>query len=227
MNAKEKDMKDVPFDFGTVATTYDFWYETPVGMANDWVQKSNALHFLAPEKTGAHLLDVGCGTGHWSRFFAELGYDVVGVDISDDQLQEAQSYSRKGLQFQKGNLCASLPFDAGVFDVVTAITVIEFVLSPLRALREMARCTRKGGRILIGALNRNAGLNRRRIVEGREPYVSGNLHSQEELLHLLHPFGEVRMIGSDPEDYSSDLISKSFRSAVHPNAPLMIAEIQR
>ena len=227
MNTKNNIVEKIPFDFSAMSTTYDFWYETPVGMANDWVQKANLLQFLSPEKTGSRLLDAGCGTGHWSRFFAKLGYDVVGVDISEEELQQARSYSRKGLQFQKGDICASLPFDTGAFDVVTAVTVIEFVSSPLRALREMARCTRKGGRILIGTLNRHATLNHRRLTEKREPYISGTLYSQEELLQLLRPFGEVRMIGSDPEDYSEDIDSKPLHSMVHPNAPLRIAEIQR
>ena len=173
------------------------------------------------------LLDVGCGTGHWSRFFAELGYDVVGVDIAEGQLQRAQAHSRNSLQFLKGNLCAPLPFDTGTFDIVTAMAVIEFVRSPLQALREMLRCTRKGGRILIGALNRNARLNSQRITKGKETYVSGNLHSEEELLHLLNPFGKTRLIGSDPEDYSPDPVAGQFKPGVHPNAPLIIAELQR
>ena len=227
MNAEKKTIEQIPFNFGTVSLTYDRWYKTPTGIANDWVQKSDMLHFLKPDRTNMRLLDAGCGTGHWSCFFADLGYDVVGVDVSEEQLQQAQSHRRKGLRFQKGNLCASLPFDANSFDVVTAMTTIEFVFSPLRALREMARCTRKGGRILIGALNCNAPLNRQRIIEEREPYVSGNLHSQEDLVHLLTPFGTVRMIGSDPEDFSPDPVSGKPEFRVHANAPLIIAEIQR
>ena len=100
MNTKNNIVEKIPFDFSAMSTTYDFWYETPVGMANDWVQKANLLQFLSPEKTGSRLLDAGCGTGHWSRFFAKLGYDVVGVDISEEELQQARSYSRKGLQLK-------------------------------------------------------------------------------------------------------------------------------
>ena len=227
MDIEEKVVEKIPFDFGAMSATYDRWYTTPTGMANDWVQKSDMQHLLMPVKAGARLLDAGCGTGHWSRFFEELGYDVTGVDVSEEQLKQARLHNRPGLRFQNGNLCASLPFEGDTFDIVTAMTVIEFVFSPLRALREMARCTRKGGRILVGALNRNALLNRQRIIEEREPYISANLHSQEELYQLLSPFGTIRMVGSDPEDFCGDTISGHCRSAVHPNAPLIIAEVQR
>jgi 2-polyprenyl-3-methyl-5-hydroxy-6-metoxy-1,4-benzoquinol methylase len=43
---------------------------------------------------GKKLLDVGCGTGHWSAYFARRGFDVTGVDIAPDMIEVARTLAR-------------------------------------------------------------------------------------------------------------------------------------
>jgi len=45
------------------------------------------------------LLDLACGTGKLSRYFADLGYDVIGADISPEMLSEAARKPRKNIQY--------------------------------------------------------------------------------------------------------------------------------
>jgi ubiquinone/menaquinone biosynthesis C-methylase UbiE len=183
------------FDFGPMAHEYDRWYGTLTGQAHDRVQKEDAMTLLRPAQRGDRLLDVGCGTGHWSRFFASLGYAVIGVDISQEMIHLARSHPATGCVFELADACA-LPFAGGCFDVVAAMAVVAFVSDVPSMLNEMFRCVKRHGSVLIGALNRRAPLNRHRLATGRQPYASGRLLDPEELRHLLQRFGPVRMVAS-------------------------------
>jgi 2-polyprenyl-3-methyl-5-hydroxy-6-metoxy-1,4-benzoquinol methylase len=186
------------YDFGELASDYERWYDTPAGRAHDETQKSDVRKFLKPAKPGARLLDVGCGTGHWSRFFASLGYEVVGVDISEEMIQAAEGRPAPNCCFQVADALA-LPFGDHGFDVVAAMSVIEFVSDASVALMEMFRCVKADGAVLIGTLNRLAPINRHRLAKGRQPYASGRLLSPSELRRLLIPSGCVRMMASLPK----------------------------
>lgn len=186
---------DSLFDFAKLASDYDRWYGTRTGAAHDRAQKADVLELLGRADPGDRLLDVGCGTGHWSRFFASLGYAVIGVDISREMIRVARSRIAPRCVFELADACA-LPFGGGSFDVVAAMAVLAFVSDVPAVLDEMFRCVKRHGSVLVGALNRLAPLNRHRLATGRQPYASGRLLSPGELRHLLQRFGPVRMVAS-------------------------------
>jgi SAM-dependent methyltransferase len=66
---------------------------------------------------GAHVLDVGCGQGFFSGLFADLGFQVVGADFSQEGIRTARAeYATDNVRFEVGNgLC--LPYQ-GEFDAV-------------------------------------------------------------------------------------------------------------
>ncbi len=186
------------FDFGTIAHDYDRWYLTPEGQNHDRIQKQDVLELLPPAQPYERLLDVGCGTGHWSRFFRSLGYTVTGVDISEEMVEVAKSYHTPGCGYQVADAC-DFPFDDDTFDVVAAMAMLGFVSDAFQVLKEMTRCAKGEGVILIGTLNRLAEINQERLTEGREPYVSGRFFSEKELHDFLCRFGEVRIVNSRSE----------------------------
>lgn len=66
-----------------------------------------------------NVLDVGCGTGFLSLFFAKEGHVVTGVDMADSILQKGrEKAAARGLQvqFQQGD-AQKLPFSSGSFDL--------------------------------------------------------------------------------------------------------------
>ena len=96
------------------------------------------------------ILDVGCGTGHFtSRVAAELaGSHVTGVDMDTGRIAFARARSgMRNADFSQGDLLA-LPFADGSFDLVFCRFVLVHVTDPTRALHEMARVARPGGRVV-------------------------------------------------------------------------------
>ena len=213
------------FDFGPLAPLYEDWYATPEGKAHDIVQQRDVNTMIQPARGPQRLLDVGCGTGHWSRFFSSLGYDVEGIDISEEMVGAAQ-LNAGACSFDIGNAC-DLPYPDASFDITASITALEFIPDQAAAVKEMARCTKPGGTMLIGTLNRTAPINIIRLEKGEEPFASAILLGPDELLELLLPMGEVRMTASNVDDRVSDPVIVAAHSLPLPQehlaGPLLVA----
>jgi methionine biosynthesis protein MetW len=96
-------------------------------------------------------LDVGCGDGGTSGVWLhENAGSYVGVDISDAAIRTATS---RGLTAQLIDDAASLPFEAGSFDLVVCVEVLEHLFEPERAVQEIGRVLRPGGRLIATVPN--------------------------------------------------------------------------
>jgi SAM-dependent methyltransferase len=105
------------------------------------------LEALGPLE-GATLLDVGCGAGQAISEAAAKGAIVSGLDASATLLDVAARRT-PAADLRQGDIEA-LPFDDGVFDVVTAFNSIQYAVDPASAVAEIARVCRSGGRVAIG-----------------------------------------------------------------------------
>src|SRR5207247_10550109 len=89
------------------------WYDRE--FANDGPARRAVLRLLGDGP--GRLLDVGCGTGAHTAAFAERGWDVVGVDISEDLLERARG---RALDVRDAD-AAALPFPDETFDAVGSL----------------------------------------------------------------------------------------------------------
>jgi len=102
---------------------------------------------------GGRYLDVGCGTGDDVRGLARLvvpGGEVVGIDSSEAMVAEATRRAEgTGLPvaFRRGD-AHHLEFADGAFDGCRVRRVLTHLAEPQRAVAEMARVTRPGGRVV-------------------------------------------------------------------------------
>jgi len=98
------------------------------------------------------FLDVACGTGRWMQLARDRGASVFGVDFCVEMLMEA---SRKpGLAGRLSLADASrIPFAARAADLTLCSFALGYLPSPHRAIAEMARVSRKGGRVVVTDLH--------------------------------------------------------------------------
>lgn len=177
------------FDFDQVAVLYDEWFSTSMGRYYDLVEKKEIRRALK-NVSGKELLEIGCGTGHWSKYFAALGFSVLGIDISFEMLRKTFRKRIPWAQFVQSNAyCMSLR--DSLFDIAVFITSLECMREPGKALKEVVCCIRKlGGHLLVGTLNAKSRLNKRRLTEKKSPYREAVMLSPEELHTLLSSYGK-------------------------------------
>jgi ubiquinone/menaquinone biosynthesis C-methylase UbiE len=96
-------------------------------------------------------LDAACGTGRHTRRLAELGHAVVGVDGSPEMLGVAKQ-SIPNAVFHEGDLC-SLPLESSSVDFVVCALALEHVADLSRAIIELSRVLRSGGRMVLSDLH--------------------------------------------------------------------------
>jgi ubiquinone/menaquinone biosynthesis C-methylase UbiE len=105
-------------------------------------------------RPGKRILDVGCGTGTAEASLARMRVSqlqMVGVDLVVDRLREADAAAR-GMNstaiYAAADAC-KLPFADGTFDSAFCVAVLQHIRDVARAVSELARVTRPGGRVLV------------------------------------------------------------------------------
>jgi SAM-dependent methyltransferase len=107
------------------------------------------LEFLLGEvRVGEHVLDLGCGDGHFTAELAHAQAHAVGAEVADAALERARSRAPE-LDFRLVPIEGPLPFDDGSFELVWASEVMEHVADTARWLSEVRRVLRPAGRLLV------------------------------------------------------------------------------
>lgn len=134
-----------------IAQDYDLYYQTSLGESVDRIEKALIKGYLE-SVLSREMLELGCGTGHWTQFFCEEGFQVTGVDESEAMLKQARTKNIAAAGFLKAD-AGNLPFADQRFSVISSVTMFEFVEDVNRVFDEIDRVLKPGGHFVCGWLN--------------------------------------------------------------------------
>jgi ubiquinone/menaquinone biosynthesis C-methylase UbiE len=136
------------------AAKFDAWAATYEDQRFDFFRRmqKRVLSLLELRKNAA-FLDIGCGTGWAVRAAAELvgpGGDAFGIDLSPQMIQKATEAAQgtRNAHFKNAN-AEKLPFKLNVFDFIICTMSFHHYLNPDKAVGEMARVLKPGGKVCI------------------------------------------------------------------------------
>lgn len=133
---------------------------------------------------GARILDVACGSGWLSEYFARLGYDVTGIDISPDLIQISEERIRvlpPGIDHETEIRCRFRVHDIELgaleekFDGIVCYDAMHHFVDEKSAIRNIAEMLRLGGVLFI--------------LEGNRP-ASGSV-GEAELAEVMRTYGTL------------------------------------
>jgi len=141
---------------------YKDWFNSPYyhllysnrdeAEAKNFVQQ--LIAYLKPA-TNSTMLDVACGKGRHSITLAEMGFDVTGIDLSENSIEEAKLFENDHLQFYRHDM--RLPFWIHYFDYVfnffTSFGYFKTQREHDNAIRTMAQSLKNNGIVVIDYLN--------------------------------------------------------------------------
>lgn len=139
-------------------------WESPAGKRR-WERRVRMLtSHITP---GMNVLEIGCGTGYYTKELEKTGARITAIDISPDLLNVARtSVISEKVTFKIDN-AYDMSFEDGIFDTVVGISVLHH-LDMERSLKEIYRVLKPGGAIRFSEPNM---LNPQIAIQKNIPYI--------------------------------------------------------
>lgn len=200
-----------------IADSYDDYYQTEGGKRVNQIETGlidSALQKIPQGK----MLELGCGTGHWTEYFITKGFDVVATDSSDAMLKYAvqRGFSAEILKADSENL----PFAEHSFDVVSSVTMVEFVNNQEKVFSEIGRVLKPNGWLLLGCLNANSQLAKN--AENDPVFKNARFFTPEKLTGALMNIGTPEITSGVHFSGGFDVMDDTIEKENHEPAFLVV-----
>lgn len=149
------------FDTSSHESFYDYYKQqslSPTTIQRFQGIADVVLRVWGETPSGQHLsvLDIGCGAGTQSRFWADHGHEYVGVDINEPLIRLARERAKdegRRARFEVSS-ATRLPFDDASFDICLLPELLEHIVDWQSCLNEAARVLRPGGLMYVSTSSR-------------------------------------------------------------------------
>jgi ubiquinone/menaquinone biosynthesis C-methylase UbiE len=175
------------YDFNQEADTYDDFYTSAYGEAVDRAEKRVIQKYITRLEP-AKVLELGCGTGHWTQWFASFGFEVVGLDIAEKMLDKARQRGLDNATFISGDMM-KLPFADHSFEHVFSVAAFSFTTNPRKALLEAIRVLKPGGKLIAAVLNQDSIIGE--MKANNETFKLAQFFTEEMLIESLSGYGDL------------------------------------
>ncbi|MGK7396637.1 MAG: class I SAM-dependent methyltransferase [Candidatus Cyclobacteriaceae bacterium M3_2C_046] len=180
------------FDFNGVADQYDQYYHTETGQLVDLQEKNLLNHFLK-KLAKPEILEIGCGTGHWTAYLSQKGFRVTGMDLSEKMLDQAKKRQILGAELLLMD-AHQLAFTDNSADQIIMITVLEFTENPDQVISEVYRVLKPGGHFILAGLNQHSWLGQHKHQD--PVFRSARFFTPLDLKDYLQKFGQPDLKGT-------------------------------
>jgi SAM-dependent methyltransferase len=221
------DAEEATFGFGAdvpeldVRSGYAAWSETYDGPGNPLIAvEQPAVWSLLEACPAGRALDAACGTGRHTRHLAELGHEVVGVDVTREMLTRACA-SVTGFPFALGDLFR-LPLRSASLDLAVCSLAFDHVDVVAPPIAELARVVRCGGRVVISDIHPIAsatgGTAFFRMADGRNAFMRNHRHIHSDYLRAFRTCGLVVRDCLEPRFGAAEVAMQGLAHAFVPDA---------
>jgi ubiquinone/menaquinone biosynthesis C-methylase UbiE len=145
-------------DYDHIAKTYDRRYQE-----NDYSGVEAALMAFVGERSDQHVLEVGCGTGHWLRSLDGAGIPVAGMDTSARMLAHARVQAPNAALVR--GAAERLPWTRESFDRLYCINALHHFQDTVACLTEAMRVLRPSGQLMTVGLDPHVGVDQWYVYE--------------------------------------------------------------
>lgn len=153
---------------------------------------------LSNLQKGSNILELGCNLGQMTFVLNQMGYSIVGADLSSNAIEKAnlrvKHYNLSNISFEVQDVENITNHQDGEFDAVFAFSVLRYLPTLDKALKECYRMVRKGGCVVVDFPNKKCPwFGSIKSLFGIKPHIHDHLYDTEEVRNSMENAGFINI----------------------------------
>ncbi len=186
----------------------------------DYLEKPTWNKLLKNNIRNKKVLDLGCGSGIFTKTLLKHGGKVIGIDLSKELIEIAKKEIPK-TEFYVGDM-QKLPFKSGKFDIVASNLVLHYLKNWNFVFKEVSRVLKKKGIFLFYTNHPFVGAVSKKIIGGKTKFIlNGYFNDHKRVYWDMLPGEKIHLYRHTFEEISSSLYKSGFviEQIIEPKPP--------